>query len=186
MTIRGILAMGLVLLVGGALPASAQMMGGAGGMTGMMGGGMPGGAATTGCPGMTGRPAGLGYEGPWLSFALAHARELDLTPDQVKGLTALREEFEKEALRLVGEIRAAEADVWQLERRTPVDIRGLEAKIRAVAGLEADLRIGRLKTIEKGLALLTPDQRQKLTGIAQSMGRMHGAMMMGGPGEVTH
>jgi len=182
MKVRWIPATGIVLLMAGALPASAQMMGGETGMMDMMGR-QASESGTIGCPGMAGQPVAFGYEGPWISLALAHAREVGLNADQAKGLTALRDEFQKEAVPLTGEIRAFEAEVQRLSTREPVDLQAVETKIRAIAGLEADLRIGRLKTLEKGRALLTPEQRQALTGIAQSMGRMHGAFMMGGPSQ---
>ncbi len=38
----------------------------------------------------------------------------------------------------------------------------MEAKLRQLEALRTDLRLGRLKTIEKGKALLTPEQRKKL------------------------
>ena len=80
MRIRGIVAVGFGLLLGSALPASAQMMGGPGGQSGMMGAGMmemmggrmPDPAAMGGCPGMATQPASFGFERPWLSFALVH------------------------------------------------------------------------------------------------------------------
>jgi Spy/CpxP family protein refolding chaperone len=182
MKMRGIFVIGLVLLVAGALPASAQMMGGGSemrGMADMMGRGTEGPAAT-GCPGMTGEPVAFGDEGPWISFALAHARELELTADQLRGLTAVRDEFQKEAIRLAAEVRTAEAELRQIYRRKPVDLQAAEAKIRAIAGMEADLRLGRVKALEKGQALLTPEQQQKLSGW-----RVRGAFLMGGPWEFT-
>jgi Spy/CpxP family protein refolding chaperone len=130
---------------------------------------------------MAGQPVAFDQKGPWISLALDHAEELDLSVDQVKGLTALREEFQKEAVRLAGEIRAAEAEMGQIYERTPVDLQAVEAKIRAIAGLEADLRLGRVKTLETGKALLTSEQQQKLGRIAQSMGWPRGAFMMGSP-----
>lgn len=151
MKIRSMLATAVVVLLVGAVPASAQMMGGGGGMMGgdmmgmmgMMGGTSEG--ATTGCPGMSGQAAAFGDERPWISFALAHEKELGLTADQVKELTALRDDFQKEAVRLANEIRAARA-----------------------------------KTLEKGSALLTEEQRGKLTSLTRTMRRMHGASTMGG------
>ncbi len=187
MKIRGILAIGLALLLGSTLPASAQMMGGGSGEMGtmdMMGRGMHE-PAMTDCPGMAGQSIAFGSERPWISFALAHAGELGLSPNQVQGLTALRDEFQKEAVRLTGDIRAAEAELQVLYGQKPLNLQAVEAKIRAIAGLEADVRLGRVKVLEKGNALLTPEQQQKLGGIGQSRGWRHGASMMGGPPEVT-
>lgn len=153
MRMRSRLAMGLVLLLAGAMPTSAQMTGGADGRMGggMMGGGMHGGATEAPCPGMAGEAAAFGDERPWLSVALAHAKDLGLSPDQVKGLAALRDAFQERAARVAGEMRTA----------------------------EAELRHARATTMEKAGALLTPEQQKKLGELGRLMGRMHGARTMG-------
>ena len=187
MKTRWVLATGLVLLLGGTLPASGQMMGGGGGTMGpmdMMGRGMHE-PAMTDCPGMAGQSVAFGSERPWISFAIAHAGELGLSPNQVQGLAALRDEFQKEAVRLTGNIRAAEAELQVLYGQKPLNLQAVEAKIRAIAALEADLRLGRVKALEKGNALLTSEQQQKLSDITRSMGRMRGALTGSAPTEVT-
>ena len=185
MKIGRIVAIGIVLLLGFGLPASAQMMGGGsemmGGMTEMMSGEMHGAGPSSGCPAMSVQPVVFGDERPWLSFALAHSDEISLTADQVKGLTALRDDFQKEATRLVGEVRTAQGDLRRLYSQTPRDLRAVEAKVRAIAALEAELSIARVRTLEKGRTLLTAEQQQKLSTIAGGTGstyrmpsRMHG------------
>ena len=182
MKARSIVAMALALLLASALPASAQMMGAGGGAGGdMMGSGMHGAAPASGCSSMTGGPAAFGYEGPWISFALSHATVLELTPDQVSSLTTFREEFRKEAIRLGSEVRAAETEARRLYAQQPLDLPALESRVRAAAGLEADLELARVKTLVKGKGLLTSEQQQKLGDLAQSMGWARGASMMGGP-----
>jgi len=172
----------VALLLAGALPASAQMMGAGGGAGGdMMGSGMHGAAPATGCSGMTGGPAAFGYDGPWISFALTHATLLDLTPNQVNSLTTLRDEFQKESIRLGSEIRAAETEARRLYAQQPLDLPALESKVRAAAGLEADLELARVKTLATGKALVTSEQQQKAGALARSMGWARGASMMGGP-----
>ena len=193
MRMRSKLAAGLVLLLAGAAPAAAQMMGGGDGhmggggmmggrMTGMMDmmrGGTHGGATAADCPGMTAEAAAFSDERPWLSVALAHAKDLELTTDQVKGLTALREDFQKDAARIVGDIRTAESELGRLVARKPADLQAVETKIRAITDLEAALRIARVKTLEKAGAFLTAEQQKKLGELGRHMGRMHGAGMMG-------
>ena len=173
MNIRWIVVISFVLLFAGGVPASAQMMGG---MTEMGGGGMHGTELASDCPAMSVQPIAFGDDGPWIVFALAHAQELPLTTQQVSQLTALRDEFRNEAARLVGEIRALEADVLRLRSQTAVDLQAVEGKIRAVSGLEADLRLARVKTLERGKAILSAEQRRRLSSLAQSTGRMHGRM----------
>ena len=180
MNIRWIVAISLALLLAAGLPASAQMMGGGGqmmgGMTEMGGGGMHGAGPSSGCPAMSVQPTAFGDDGPWISFALTYAQEAALTAEQVRQLTLLRDDFRSEAGRLAGEVRAAEAEIFRLRNQTVVDLRAVEAKVRAIAGLEADLRLARVTTLEKGKAILTTEQQHALTIIAQSTGRTHGRM----------
>ncbi len=178
---RSIVGIALTLLLAGAPLASAQMMGGGGSMGGDMMGEMHGAGSAAGSSGSTGEPIAFGYDGPWISFTLAHAKELDLSAEQTTALSALREDFQKEALRLDSEIRGAEAEARRLYAQQPLDFRALESKLRAGAGLEADLELARLKTLAKGKALLTSEQQRKLATIAESMKWSHGASMMGRP-----
>ena len=186
MKMRSVLGLGAVLLLLGAVPASAQMMGGTGGMMGGsmgmmgMGRGMHGGAAGGFCPASAGETTS--FERPWISFALQHAGELGLTADQVKQLTALRDDFQKEAIRLTADIRSAEVDLRRLYAQRPLDLGTVEGKLRAIANLETSLRLARLRTLDKGWTLLTAEQQQKLDGHDQGMGRMHGASAARGVG----
>lgn len=92
--------------------------------------------------------------------------------EEKKTLTALREDFAKEAGRIWQDIRAAEDALAQLYTQTPLDLPAIEAKIRQIAALQGDLRIARVKTIQKGVTLLTDEQRQKLFEPSRPMGRM--------------
>lgn len=124
------------------------------GQRGMMGPGMPG------MPGMIGpmSPA----ERPLITIALHHRAEIGLSPEQVTQLEALRDAFAREAIRRDADIRIGELDVQGLLAAEPMDLAKVEAKIREVAQMRADLRVARLKTIEQGRAVLTPDQKTRL------------------------
>lgn len=178
----GIVAVGLVLILTGGVPASAQMRGGGTGTMGMMGtmpmtamrGHGPG-PAMGACPGMGAQPTAFDPERPWITFALAHAKDLELSDEQIKQLGGLRDEFVNEAGRLVQDIRAGEQALAQLYAQTPLDLAAVEAKIKEIAGRQADVRILRLKTLRKGADFLTGEQRQKLFDPAGRMGAMMGA-----------
>jgi Spy/CpxP family protein refolding chaperone len=178
MNIGWIVATSLALLLAAGVPASAQMMGSGEQMMGgmMSSAGMHGAAPSSDCPALSAQPTAFGDDGPWISFALAHAQEITLTTEQVRQLTLLRDEFRREAVKLAGEIRAAEAEIIRLRSQPAVDLQAVEGKIRAIAGLEADLRLARVTALEKGKAILTAEQRQTLTSIVQSTGRTHGRM----------
>jgi Spy/CpxP family protein refolding chaperone len=134
------------------------------------------------CPGMAAmEPAAFDYERPWISFALAHAKELALTPDQVKGLTTLRDEFQKDGARWAQNIREGEAALAKLYPQKPLDLTAIEARIKDVAAKQAELRLARVKVIDQGVALLTEEQRQKLFETSRTMGRMMGAFRAPSP-----
>jgi Spy/CpxP family protein refolding chaperone len=123
-------------------------------------------------PGPLGRPApGMGEwsgapaERPLITIMLRHRSELGLTADQVGRLEALRGGFAREAIRREADIRIAELDLSSLLAADPVDLPTVEGKVRDLAQLRAELRIARLRAIEQGKAVLTPEQRTRLQAI---------------------
>ena len=96
---------------------------------------------------------------------LQRRADLGLTPEQVTRLEGLRDGFAREAIRRDADLRIAELDLQALLDQDPLDIGKVETKVREVAQLRADLRIARLRTIEQGKALLTPEQRARLLAV---------------------
>ena len=115
---------------------------------------------------------------PLITIMLHHRGELGLSPEQVSRLEALRGEFSREAIRRDAEIRIAELDLAALLAEEPVDFAKVEPKVREVSQLRDDLRIARLRVIEQGKAVLTPEQRTRLQTV---LGGMHHGPQ-GGPG----
>jgi Spy/CpxP family protein refolding chaperone len=122
--------------------------------------------------GLMERMMGDPTERPLITIMLNHRTELGLSADQVGRLEALRGDFTREAIRRGADIRIAELDLATLLEQDPVDLTKVEPKVREVAQLRADLRIARLRTVEQGKAVLTPEQRTRL----QAM--LSGGMMM--------
>ena len=102
---------------------------------------------------------------PLITIMLDHRTELELTPDQVTRLEGLRNDFARDAIRRGAEVRIAELDLGTLLEQDPPDMAKVEAKVREVAQLRADLRIARLRTIEQGKAVLTAEQKVRLQGM---------------------
>ncbi|MGH7419186.1 MAG: Spy/CpxP family protein refolding chaperone, partial [Candidatus Rokuibacteriota bacterium] len=151
---RIFLALAMVALTGlGAVALASAQEGQSrpdhpGGMSGGMGGMMMGGSSTA--------------ERPLISLALQNRDQLGLTADQVAQLESLRAEFQKEAIRRGADIQVAEMELGELLAGDSSDLGKVEAKLRQIEALRTDLRLGRIKTLEKGKALLTPEQRKKL------------------------
>jgi hypothetical protein len=99
---------------------------------------------------------------PVISLMLRNREKLGLSDDQVKKLEQLRSDYEKETIRNDADVRVAEIDLNHLLQAGSVDLPKVEGKIREVERLRADLRIARVRAVEKGKAVLTPEQRKKL------------------------
>lgn len=92
--------------------------------------------------------------------------QLGLSADQVKALEAARAEFAEDAKRRSADIEAADQELGTLLEAGTVDLAEVEVKVRQIANLQADLRLARIRTLEKGKAILTAEQRAKLLSAA--------------------
>jgi len=182
---RGSLRMGVIVVLGMtlALPAAAQIMGPMGhpegGGMGMMGGGM----------GPGGGPAGResSHEGPLISIMLEYKLDIGLTLEQEKKLRDLRTEFSKDSTRRAAEIRVAEIELESLLEQDKWDLAAIGPKVTQIAALQGDLRLARIKTLEAGRAVLTPQQLERLKQAGHRMRDQGGPGQMGpgggmGPG----
>jgi len=128
-------------------------------------------------------------EQPLISLMLQNKGELQLTSEQVQKLEALRVSFQKGAIRRSADLQVTELELEELRKREPVDLAKVEAQVKRIETLRAEQRLSRIKVIEEGKALLTPEQRQKLDTLGQTAGGhstgMTGCpMMMGGMGRM--
>jgi Spy/CpxP family protein refolding chaperone len=99
---------------------------------------------------------------PLISMMLRNREKLGLTGEQARNLERLRTDFEKESIRKDADLRVAEMDLKALREGQSVDMSQVEAKVREIERLRADLRLARIRAIEKGKEELTADQRKKL------------------------
>lgn len=123
-----------------------------------------------------------GHEGPLVSLMLLWKEQLGLTSDQERSLRELRANFQKEGITRTSEIDVTELELKRLLEQEKVDLVEVETQTKKVALLRAELRLARIKTIEAGKAVLTPDQQEKFKRLAHDS--WMGSMGMGtiGPG----
>ncbi len=123
-----------------------------------------------------------GHKGPLISLMLMWKDQLGLSVDQERSLRELREGFEKETIKRTADIDIAELELKGLFEVDKLDMAKVETLAKRIAMLRADLRIARIKTIEAGKAVLTPEQREQFKRLARES--MMGTMGMGtmGPG----
>lgn len=119
---------------------------------------------------MGGMGDAAGRERPQLSLALQNRAELALTEPQVKTLEGLVERFRGAAEQRMREIQAAETELAALLKSDATAGPQVEAKVRAIEKLRADLRLERIRTIAEGRAGLGAEQRVKLDQLAQRGG----------------
>jgi Spy/CpxP family protein refolding chaperone len=122
-------------------------------------------------------------ERPLISLMLRHRQQLGLTAEQVTRLREMRSGFEKETIRAHADLRILDIELDDLLDAEQVDMAKVEAAVRKEEALRTNLRLSRIKTIEQGKALLTPEQRERLrrmVEVAPGGGPMGQGMM--GPG----
>ena len=105
---------------------------------------------------------GTREEGPPISMIIRNREKLDLSSDQVRNLERLRKDFEKQSIRKEADIRVAKLDLHALFDAQPVDMTKVEAKVREIERLRADLRFARIRAAQKAKEQLSVEQRQKL------------------------
>lgn len=99
---------------------------------------------------------------PLITLILWHARDLLLTPAQIQTLDRLRGDYQRQTELKAAELQRMELELQQLFGKEPLDLAQVEARMRKMEALRTDLRMGRIKTIEQGKAVLTPEQWRKL------------------------
>jgi Spy/CpxP family protein refolding chaperone len=104
-------------------------------------------------------------ERPLISIMLRHRRDLRLSPQQIDALEELRHTYQRKAIRHQADVRIAELDLQRLLRPDPVDVELVRAKLETIQNLKVELRLARITAIAEGKALLSPDQREKLSAL---------------------
>jgi Spy/CpxP family protein refolding chaperone len=101
-------------------------------------------------------------ERPPVSMIIRNREKLGLSSEQVRNLERLRNDLERESIRKEADIRVAKMELNDLLAAQPVDMTKVEAKVREIERLRADLRFARIRTVAKGKEQLSAEQRKKL------------------------
>lgn len=104
-----------------------------------------------------------------ITFMLRHSDQLGLSQDQIKGLKKLRSRFERKAIKWDADLRVAQLELDEMLEAWTVDMEKVEKKVREMERLRADRTVSRIRTIEEGKALLTPEQRKKLAAMLPAL-----------------
>jgi Spy/CpxP family protein refolding chaperone len=111
--------------------------------------------------------AGPTNDRPWITVMLDLREELGLSAEQIGRLFTLRDGFAREARKKSEALEKFERDLDQLLGPGPVDLRAVEAKVKEAEAIRTDLRLARIKAIEEGKGVLTPEQRAKFVELVK-------------------
>jgi Spy/CpxP family protein refolding chaperone len=101
-------------------------------------------------------------------FVMRHRQELGLTPAQLESFQKLATDYRRDAIKRQADMKLARVDLGAMlrpDQANPgkaVDMTQAEAKVREIERARGDMMLSRLRAMEQGKALLTPEQRAKL------------------------
>lgn len=104
-------------------------------------------------------------EGPLITMMLRNRHELRLSQQQVQDLENVRDGYQREAIHYEADVRIAEMDLQRLLEAAVVDLDQVKVKLQQIEHLKTELRLARIRAIEQGKALLSPEQHQKLQSL---------------------
>lgn len=128
---------------------------------------------------------------PYISIALRFRDEIKLSDEQTKKLTDLRDNFYRDMIGERAAMRTMRFDLRKMLKADKVDIKNAEKQIKALSSKRAEMRLNRIRTIERGKAILTGEQYKSLQSLLLERRRAYrsGAMhygMSGGTGQGMH
>lgn len=147
------------------------------GMMSMMGGPTPGAK----------HPSGAGLMKmlhQWAKHLFSESDQLGITEKQMDEIESLLMSHIKYAMRKKADVKIALFEIQELLVKENINLKAVENKIKAMEGLNTDMAIEGVETLEKALAVLTPEQQKQIRSLFKKsifmrMGMMPGGMMKG-------
>ncbi|MBI5410649.1 MAG: hypothetical protein HZA21_01505 [Nitrospirae bacterium] len=136
--------------------------------------------------GMQGHHSSAGH---LLRHLLGAQKEMGLTDEQVAKLKALQLDLDKTRIKAEADIMVAEREVQALVENEKTELSAIEEKIKQSELLEVGLRMTAIKARRDAMAVLTPEQSQRVKALHEAMmqrykegrkeGHKEGGMMKG-------
>ncbi len=86
---------------------------------------------------------------------------LGLDEKQTEAVRAIRSRVAKETVRKRADLQVARIDLRDLMAKDQVDLATADALVKKMAGLQAEIRIAHIKSMQEVKGVLTPEQRKK-------------------------
>ena len=116
---------------------------------------------------------------------------MGLTEDQVSKLKTIQLDLDRTRIKTEADIMVAERELTALVEDDKTDLAAIEAKVKQSEMLEVGLRMTAFKARRDVMAILTPEQSQRIKAVHERImqykdekgaGMGHGKMKEGGPG----
>jgi periplasmic protein CpxP/Spy len=101
------------------------------------------------------------HSGHYLKHLLKHAKEFDLTQEQIGKLKAIQLDFKRSEARLEADAKVAKLELHALLDDEQADLKAIQAKVEQLKKAEGACLFEAIKSKSMAMALLTPDQREK-------------------------
>lgn len=102
-------------------------------------------------------------------FFLCCKDDLGLTDKQVEALNGIKMSSMKSEIKMQSDLKIAQLELKNLMEDEKAALKDIEAKVRSVERLKADMKIAHIKTFREAKALLTPEQKEKMMKCHQGM-----------------
>ncbi|MDP3091397.1 MAG: hypothetical protein Q8N04_12000 [Nitrospira sp.] len=101
------------------------------------------------------------HSGHYLKHLLKHAKEIGLTPEQIKQLKVLQLDCNRTQARSEADIKIAKLELHALTEEEQADFSAIQAKVEQLKKAEGAFLLAVIKSKRDGMALLTSEQREK-------------------------
>ncbi len=102
-------------------------------------------------------------------FFLCCKDDLGLTDKQVEALKGIKMGSMKNEIKMGSDLKIAQLELKSLMEDEKATLKDIEAKVRSVEKLKADMKISHIKAFREAKALLTPEQKEKMMKCHQGM-----------------
>ena len=126
--------------------------------------------------GMPGRHATTGH---LLRGLLRSQKEFGLSEDQVSKLKAIQLDLDRTRIKTEADIMVAERELSSLVEDGKTDLGAIEAKVKQSEASQTSLRMAAIKARLDAMAVLTPEQSERVKMVHERMQSMGGMMREG-------
>ena len=98
----------------------------------------------------------------WQTYFFLQKGPLKLTEDQIDRINSILNDQRKYVARKIADQKILLIDIEQLLVKEPYDFKKVEEKVKGLEDLNVEITMAELQTLEKALAVLTPEQRQEI------------------------